>query len=123
MKQHSAQKKSTYQYGVKAEDIVSMFYKSRGFEELNRRYKTPYGEIDIILKKEQLIVFAEVKARSKRTAASDVITVKQVRRSVDAASVYIATLDNIDCDFRFDLVILEGDSIARVIENAWTADC
>ncbi|MCE2993577.1 MAG: YraN family protein [Alphaproteobacteria bacterium] len=123
MTQLSTLKKSTYDYGVRAEDIVSSFYKSLGFEELSRRYKTPYGEIDIILKKENLIVFAEVKARSKRTAASDVITQKQVRRSVDAASFYIASLESIECDFRFDLLILEGESIARIIENAWTADC
>lgn len=122
MRQHSAEKKSTYQYGVRAEDVVSSFYKSLGFEELERRYKTRYGEIDIILRKDSLIIFAEVKARSKKTAVSEIMTHKQIRRNIDAANTYIGTLGSIDCDFRFDLIILEGDSIAHVIENAWMAD-
>ena len=49
--------------GKNGETIAENFLKKRGFFILEKNYKTPFGEIDIIAKNGTEIVFFEVKTR------------------------------------------------------------
>ena len=45
-----------------AEDLAAEYLSSNGYRIINRNYRKPWGEIDIIAEKEGIIAFVEVKA-------------------------------------------------------------
>jgi len=49
--------------GKKGEDIASEFLKNKGYEILERNWRNKFGEIDIIAKKKDVLVFVEVKTK------------------------------------------------------------
>jgi putative endonuclease len=49
--------------GKLGEKLAEKFLVSRGFQILNRNFSTPFGEIDLIAKQNEYIVFLEVKTR------------------------------------------------------------
>lgn len=49
--------------GKLGEKLAEKFLVSRGFRVLNRNFPTPFGEIDLIAKQNEYIVFLEVKTR------------------------------------------------------------
>ena len=73
--------KNTYSYGLFAEYFVILFLTLKGYRILARRYKTHFGEIDIIVRKKQRIIAFEVKARkNKESLTSDIFTNTQRNR-------------------------------------------
>ena len=50
-------KLSNYQIGLNAEIITSNYLKNKGYSILKHRYKTIYGEIDLIASKDDLLIF------------------------------------------------------------------
>ena len=85
---------------------------------LFQRYKTKFGEIDLIVKKESQIIFIEVKARNKRSPIESLITEKQLSRNYSAAEIFLSQ-NEIYADYRctFDLVVIFKDKIVDHIEN------
>lgn len=53
------------QVGQMGEDVACQFLESKGFKILERNYRKPWGEIDIIAEKENVVRFVEVKAVSR----------------------------------------------------------
>ena len=56
------------EFGFLAESIAAKFLRNRGYEILFRNYKKKWGEIDIIVRKEGIVSFVEVKANRKSMA-------------------------------------------------------
>lgn|SRR3989344_329398 len=56
---------STSELGFLAENIASRFLEKRGYKVLELNYRKPWGELDIVAKKEGILVFVEVKANRK----------------------------------------------------------
>lgn len=76
------------------------------------------GEIDLICKRGNRLVFIEVKGR--RNEQRDYITHTQQRRIVRAAELFIAHNPRYaEFNMRFDLVIVRPYKLPEVIENAW----
>lgn len=50
--------------GKVGEDLAADLCREKGFTVLERNYRTPFGEIDIIAKDGDIFVFIEVKART-----------------------------------------------------------
>ena len=46
------------------EEATAVYYQSRGFQVLERNYRSPFGEIDLIVSREDCLRFVEVKART-----------------------------------------------------------
>ena len=64
-------KKNNRETGAKAEAIACWFLKQQGYDVLEQNFYTKVGEIDIIAKENQTLVFVEVKytsCRPKKTA-------------------------------------------------------
>ncbi len=111
-------KTSSYQLGVEAELLVALYFNSLGFTLISLRYKTKFGEIDLVLKQENQIVFVEVKTRSKKFPVEELITQRQIDRNYAAAEFFLAQLpeySNYDC--RFDVVILCNKKIIYHIQD------
>ena len=79
----------------------------KGYRLLARRYRTPLGEIDLIVKRGRLVAFVEVKARRTRGAALDAVGAAAERRIVGAADLWLARHpDAAGLDLRYDLVLV-----------------
>lgn len=103
-------------YGKKSEIIACDFLKRNGYKILETNYKNKVGEIDIIAKDKDYIVFVEVKARMSGMfgdPAEAVTETKQYKiRSV--ASVYLMQKGKTEANCRFDVVAVLGDEDADI---------
>ena len=100
-------KTNSYKLGIEAELLVAQYLQSLGFSLIAQRYKTKCGEIDLILKKENKLIFVEVKARSKQSPIEDLITKKQIDRNYAAAEFFLSDFQQYATyDCRFDLVVV-----------------
>ncbi|MCL4511336.1 MAG: YraN family protein [Bacteroidetes bacterium] len=116
--------------GAKGEQLAAEFMSRRGYEVVEKNFKYDRGEIDIIARKGNLIVFCEVKTRTNNAYgggenAVDSRKQEQIRK---VAEGYIAERNlsagslGEDFDFRFDVIVVEMSSSStkiRVIENAF----
>lgn len=112
--------KKTYQFGIAAERLVIWFLRLKGYSILSWRYKTYFGEIDLIAKKGKTIIFIEVKARKSSELIEIVLRPKQVERIKKAAEFFIAKnpkFHNYDC--RFDFVQVDKFFIPKHHKNFW----
>ncbi len=111
-----------YKYGVDSEELAAHYLKSLGFEVLFSRYKTPYGELDLVVKKNTLVVFVEVKARHN-PIHFDLITKRQIKRNCNAANYFLGENEQYaNYDMRFDFITVINARIADHIENAWECE-
>ena len=97
--------KKTYQFGYFAEKYAMIFLWIKGYKILKHRYKSSFGEIDVIAKKKNFIVFIEVKARYKKINIENVLTAHQIQRIKKSAEDFIAKNRKLqNCSRRFDFI-------------------
>lgn len=85
--------------GRSGEDIACQFLESKGFKVLERNYRRPWGEIDIIAEKDGTIRFVEVKAVSRESLPDisremdyrpeEMVTPDKLRRVARTAALYM----------------------------------
>lgn len=118
---------SRQELGKLGEDLAIRELLRRGCAILARRYRTRFGEIDIIAQDKDEIVFVEVKAR--RTAAygsaAEAVPIWKRRRIAAMALDYLAWAHRLDARCRFDVVAIDGlgsnDVRVEVIEHAFSS--
>lgn len=106
--------------GVLAEEQAARFLAARGLKILARNYRCRGGEIDLVCRDGNILVFVEVRLRTNRSfggAAASITAAKQ-RRITLAANHYLAGKPLPAC--RFDAVLLDGTNIDW-IRNAFDA--
>jgi putative endonuclease len=114
------EKQAAFRVGISAESRAAAFLIAKGFRILARRWRSPVGEIDIIARRRQLLVFAEVKARSSLDEAAESINLRQRRRIAAAAEAWLASNpDNAIRDIRFDAILVVPGKIPRHIPGAF----
>jgi putative endonuclease len=112
--------------GERGEKLAAKFLRHKcGFKVLLRNFKAKHGEIDIVCRDKDTLVFVEVKTRASEefgTPADAVDRDKKFHLS-KAALEYLRLLDNPDILFRFDIVevVMNGDNVQdiRHIPNAF----
>lgn len=111
---------TNYRAGLSAEDTVSAQYEAQGFVLQQTRWRGPGGEIDLILAKDGMTVFVEVKrARDFETAAARILPA-QMARIWASAEAYLGTLPaGADSACRIDVALVDGQGRVQVIENAF----
>ncbi len=99
--------KKTYQFGILAEKITMIFLSLKGYRIMAWRYKTRFGEIDIVAVKGREIVFIEVKARKSAQNFFEIVTNRQSSRIKSAARIFIGKNRHF-CEYkqRFDFVFV-----------------
>ena len=108
---------TSHRAGLAAEEIAARWYVERGGAILARRWRRPEGEIDLIIRDGETIVFAEVKKRGRETT-EDPVTPTQWQRLENAANAYIITAATGDAPVRFDLVLVNEIGAVTVTRNA-----
>lgn len=106
--------------GVAAEEIVASDYARRGREIAQRRWRGQAGEVDLIVREGDCVVFVEVKKSRSFARASERLTERQMARIYASASEFIGTEPAGQLtEVRFDLALVNGIGELRIIENAF----
>ena len=110
---------NTTQQGRIAEDAAYRYLQQQGLRLLERNFRSPVGEIDLIMKDGDIIVFIEVRYRSSNqvTSAQETIDYRKCRRIIKAGNHYLQKhrLCNMAL-CRFDVVVLLQGLNADAIE-------
>lgn len=113
--------RETHETGLWAETLAAFAMRLRGWRVLARRYKTPVGEIDLVLRRGRVIAFAEVKRRRRMDEALAAVTPATAARVRRAAAWWLqrhaALADKCDC--RFDVIAIAPYASIRHIPNAF----
>ena len=112
----------TAEIGAKGESLAAKYLMEKGYEILERNYRYKHAEIDIIAKKGQLVVFIEVKTRTKANFGfpEDSVDDKKAAKVIEGAEQYVLENDWRG-DIRFDIVsiIMETDKSVQHFEDAF----
>jgi putative endonuclease len=111
-------------FGRQGESLAEKHLRNQGYEVVCRNYRTRFGEIDMIARDRDTIVFVEVKARSSAAygGAKAAITPQKRRKMSMLALYYLKTTRQTSMRARFDVVTIRTDSgkpEVDVIKNAF----
>jgi putative endonuclease len=117
---HPIEKRRTAEAtGRRGERLAAWWLRLKGWQILDRRVRTPVGEIDLVAKRGRLIAFVEVKTRATAAELDFAIDERRLAR-VAAAAGYLATRYATNGeDIRIDVILLAPGTRPRHIENAW----
>ena len=116
----AAKRTAAFQLGVSAEGRAALFLAAKGYRTLAKRWKTPVGEIDLVVKRGGLIAFVEVKARAKLDAAAESVLPRQKKRIIAAAEAWLAAHpEHAGYDMRFDAVLIAPGKLPQHIASAF----
>ena len=113
---------AAFRTGLSAESRAAAFLMAKGYRILAKRFRTPYGEIDLVAKKRNLLAFMEVKARASLDEAAYAVTPRQQARIIDAAQGWLAAHpEHAEFDLRFDAMLIAPRSLPRHVLAAFDA--
>ncbi|HEX2655204.1 MAG TPA: YraN family protein [Xanthobacteraceae bacterium] len=116
----SAERRAAFHLGLSAESRAAALLLAKGYRILARRWRSPLGEIDIVARRRNLLIFVEVKARDRVEDAAEAVTDRQRRRIAGAAEAWLASHPkHAACDMRFDAVLVVPRRIPHHIEAAF----
>lgn len=113
--------------GKLGEDLACRELERRGYAIVARRYRRRGGEIDIIARDGETMVFVEVKAREDHAfgGGADAITAfKRQRLALVARDYLMRHHHRSDCPCRFDVVSIQFDTgrpVVELFQNAFDA--
>jgi putative endonuclease len=105
--------------GEQGEERACRFLRRHGYRILERNYRCPFGELDIVAVKGKTLVFCEVKARSsgERDMALAAVDGRRQRRMAKAASHYVQSRGDSRRLCRFDVIALLKEGPRWTIEH------
>lgn len=104
------------------EDLVEEYLRNKGYDILDRNFRKPFGEIDIIARIDEIVVFVEVKTRKNKDFAnpSEAVTISKQQKIIKASQAYLMENDLTDSIIRFDVAeVIRVDGEINYIENAF----
>lgn len=118
-----ARRRAIDQSGRDAEARAARLLERAGFAILAMRVRTKAGEIDLIARRADLLVFCEVKLRATLDGAAFAVTGRQRRRICAAAEIFLADRPELGTlDMRFDAVLVSRDGRLAHVEGAFEAE-
>lgn len=111
-------------FGNKGEKLVSNYLLEKSFTIIETNFSlNKYGEIDIIAKKENLIIFVEVKTRSSHYCDINRLISQKQQICISKIAIYFCQKNNILVNdktiLRFDAAFVYGDNVLYY-ENAFS---
>lgn len=106
--------------GQWAEQTALLFLQSQQYQYVNKNYHSRFGEIDLIVKRGNELVFVEVKARSacSYAGACEVISYSQRRKIIKTAQFFLQRYPNYyNFDCRFDVICFDfPQKLAKTVQ-------
>ncbi|MEX0591134.1 MAG: YraN family protein [Xanthobacteraceae bacterium] len=122
-KTRNVKRQAAFKLGVSAEGRAALLLAAKGYRELARRWKSPVGEVDLVMRRGRMLVFVEVKARPKLDDAAWSVLPRQKRRIVAAAEAWLAAHpEHAGYDIRFDAVLVAPGRLPRHLAAAFEAE-
>ena len=113
---------AAFRTGLSAEARAAAYLMAKGYRILAKRFRTPYGEIDLVARKRNMIVFVEVKARASLDDAAYAVTPRQQARIIAAAQMWLmAHPEHAEYDLRFDAMLIAPRRLPRHVLSAFDA--
>ena len=118
----SPERVAAFRTGLSAESRAAAYLMAKGYRILARRFRTPYGEIDLVARRRNLLAFVEVKARANLDDAAWAVTPRQQQRIVNAAQAWLmAHPEHAEFEMRFDAMLIAPKSLPRHLLAAFDA--
>lgn len=109
-----------YHAGLAAEDQVAQVYVDRGASLLARRWRSRWGEIDLIFQEGDRVVFVEVKRAKRHDWALERVSPRQIARIHATAELYLdAEANGSLTEARVDIATVDGTGRVEILENAF----
>ena len=105
-KRDTSPKKKTLSVGREFESRAEAYLVRNGYEVIERNWRGGRKEIDLIVRKDQLVAFVEVKASSSERFGhpSEKVGARKQAHLIEAARRYIADKEITGVDLRFDVI-------------------
>jgi putative endonuclease len=112
--------KSTRDIGFEKEKKVVEHLKKLKYKILDTNFRSHFGEIDIVARQDDTIVFVEVKYRKESSsgAPQEAVTYRKQKKIIKSAILYIK-LYHIRDNIRFDVAAVDDNSI-EIINSAFS---
>jgi putative endonuclease len=113
-------KKVNAAIGRYGEGLATTWLKKKGYTIIARNYRKPFGEVDIIARDRDCLVFIEVKTRRSRQfgTPAEAVTFKKQQQISKVAGEYLSRTGNLDNQCRFDIIsIVLDDNQPPVIDQ------
>lgn len=106
---------TAYVKGIRGEQLAADFLTSKGMVLLLQRYHSPFGEIDLVMEQNGVLVFVEVKYRPKSGARSgeSAVTRRKQQRIVKTARCFLSEYPWPGA-VRFDVVEITQDGVLHL---------
>jgi putative endonuclease len=118
----SPERVAAFRTGLSAESRAAAYLMAKGYRILAKRFRTPYGEIDLVARKRNLVAFIEVKARASLDEAAYAVTPRQQARIIAAAQAWLmAHPEHAEFEMRFDVVLIAPRHLPRHLLAAFDA--
>lgn len=105
--------------GQIGEDQAARFLRKHGYKVLTRNYHSRFGEIDIIAKKDQSIIFVEVKTRSSNQFGTprEAVNYFKLQKMIKTAHIFMKVYGMDGKPFQFDVIEVIGKEEPFDIEH------
>lgn len=118
-----ARRRAADRRGRSAETLCCWCLRLKGYRVLERRTRTPMGEIDILARRGGVLAVVEVKARPTHGAAGEAVSPRQRHRLGRAARWVLASRPGLArLSLRFDAMLVAPWRWPRHLPGAWTED-
>lgn len=109
--------------GRRSEFIAAVFLMAKGYRLLARRFRTPVGEIDLVMRRGRTIVFVEVKQRPSEVEGLEAVGARARGRIARAAEYWLAGKPAAaGLDHRFDIVVALPNRLPRHLAGAFDVE-
>src|SRR3954454_2785589 len=113
---------AAFRTGLSAEARAAAYLIAKGYRILAMRFRSPYGEIDIVARRRKLLAFVEVKARGTLDDAAWAVTPRQQQRIINAAQAWLMTHpEHAEFELRFDPMLIAPKRLPRHLLAAFDA--
>lgn len=102
-----------------AETGAAWWLRLKGWTILDRRVRTPVGEVDLVARRGALVAFVEVKHRATDAQLDFAIDARRLARVAAAAEFLAVRYAGPGDDIRIDVILIAPGRALRHIENAW----
>lgn len=107
--------------GRAGEDRAADWYRANGYEILDRNWRIPAGELDIVASRRGVVVFCEVKTRSSARfgRGRDAVGRAKQRKVRSLALHWLGASGRRFREIRFDVADVDGAGTVEVVEGCF----